>query len=700
MGDDELVNLIERKLENAINGDGSPESDARQKVMDYYLGERYGNEREGHSSVVTREVFEAVEWAIPSIMRVFSGERVASFIPEGHEDEQAAEQETDVVNHLLFEMENGYLALQSWVKDCLMYPTGYSKIWVEQVEKVKTERYRALTIEQVIQLNDSEGIELVAATAYPTELGELYDVECKVTTTKPVLRFEAVPPDEVRVSDRHRSIELDECDFVAHVTRKTRSELLEMGVPESILDAVGEGSDETNESVNRGRFSVEDPDDDEGALKEYDVEECYLLADVDGDGIAERRKVIKIGREIWQNEEDDYVPLVAMASIIMPHTHTGMGMAEPVMDLQLISSTLMRQLLTNLYRINQPRKYVGENALLEGSLTMDALLDAASEVIPVRDPSAIMPEVIQPLAQAILPVMQEVTQQKQLRTGINPNISLDPNVLKQSTEGAFAQAMDHASQRLELAIRGMAETGIKTALRKAHRLIREHFGSDLAVKLRNTWVPVNPREWAERTNLKVAVGIGTKSKQERLAGAMAIAQLQEKLMAIGLVQPQHIYAMASEVVEASGYDGAERFFVDPQKTPIPPKQPDPLMMAQVESLKAQGQAMMTDAQAKMAQAQIKQQEAQLERERAMFEAQMKQREGQLKAQQAQWDAQIAAGKANAEVRHIDADTLLKAAQRVKTLEEARGLDIDNDAAETQVTDFLKGVGNAEVDEPR
>ena len=34
MGDDELVNLIERKLENAINGDGSPESDARQKVRD------------------------------------------------------------------------------------------------------------------------------------------------------------------------------------------------------------------------------------------------------------------------------------------------------------------------------------------------------------------------------------------------------------------------------------------------------------------------------------------------------------------------------------------------------------------------------------------------------------------------------------------------------------------------------------------
>jgi len=157
--------------------------------------------------------------------------------------------------------------------------------------------------------------------------------------------------------------------------------------------------------------------------------------------------------------------------------------------------------------------------------------------------------------------------------------------------------------------------------------------------------------------------------------------------------------MASEVVEASGYEGAERFFVDPKKTPIPPKQPDPLMMAQVESLKAQGQAMMTDAQAKMAQAQIKQQEAQLERERAMFEARMKEREGMLKAQQAQWDAANAAGKAQAEVRHTDADTLLKQAQRIKTLEEARGLDIDNDAAETQVVDLLKGIANTEFPPP-
>ena len=104
--------------------------------------------------------------------------------------------------------------------------------------------------------------------------------------------------------------------------------------------------------------------------------------------------------------------------------------------------------------------------------------------------------------------------------------------------------------------------------------------------------------------------------------------------------------------------------------------------------------MMTDAQAKMAQAQIKQQEAQLERERAMFEARMKDREASLKEREAQYAAMNSAGKAQAEVRHLDADSLLKQAQRIKVLEEARSLDIDNDAAESGVIDVLKGIGNA------
>lgn len=694
MDDKALAQWIERKINDSLNESGGELSTARQRNLNYYLGEKFGNEREGHSQVVTREVFEAVEWAMPSILRVFTS-RAVEFLPEGPEDEEAADQETDVVRHLMFGQENGFLALYSWVKDCLLYPNGYAKIWADEVERTCTERYRALTIEQVISLTEREGVEIIEGTAYPTELGELYDIAAKVTTTKPVLRFEAVPPEECIVDGDLTSIDLDDATFVAHRTTKTYTELVEMGYSAKQLDQVASDDIETDERSNRQRFE-EDTSGDDGALRKYRVDECYLLVDYDGDGIAERRRVVRIGDEIFENEEFDYCPLVAMSAILMPHQHAGLSLADAVRDLQEVSSALMRQLLTNLYRINQPRKYVGENALLEGSMTMDALLDAAAEIVPVRDPSSIIPEVVQSLAQHILPVMAQVSEQKMLRTGVNPQISLDPSVLRDSTMGAFNAALDHASQRLELIIRLMAETGVKSAVKKAHRLIRENFGPELAIKLRNNWVNVSPSEWKERTDMKAAVGVGTQNRQEKTQALMGIIALQEKLMGLGMVRPEHIYAAVSEIIEASGLEGAERFLINPLKQQIPEKQPDPLMVAQVESLKAQGQAMMTDAQAKMAQAQIKQQEAQLERERVMFEAQMKQREASMKEREAQYAAMNAAGKAQAEVRHLDADSLLKQAQRVKALEEARALDIESDATETGVTDTLRRLGNAAI----
>lgn len=694
MDDKALAQWIERKINDSLNESGGELSTARQRNLNYYLGEKFGNEREGHSQVVTREVFEAVEWAMPSILRVFTS-RAVEFLPEGPEDEEAADQETDVVRHLMFGQENGFLALYSWVKDCLLYPNGYAKIWADEVERTCTERYRALTIEQVISLTEREGVEIIEGTAYPTELGELYDIAAKVTTTKPVLRFEAVPPEECIVDGDLTSIDLDDATFVAHRTTKTYTELVEMGYSAKQLDQVASDDIETDERSNRQRFE-EDTSGDDGALRKYRVDECYLLVDYDGDGIAERRRVVRIGDEIFENEEFDYCPLVAMSAILMPHQHAGLSLADAVRDLQEVSSALMRQLLTNLYRINQPRKYVGENALLEGSMTMDALLDAAAEIVPVRDPSSIIPEVVQSLAQHILPVMAQVSEQKMLRTGVNPQISLDPAVLRDSTMGAFNAALDHASQRLELIIRLMAETGVKSAVKKAHRLIRENFGPELAIKLRNNWVNVSPSEWKERTDMKAAVGVGTQNRQEKTQALMGIIALQEKLMGLGMVRPEHIYAAVSEIIEASGLEGAERFLINPLKQQIPEKQPDPLMVAQVESLKAQGQAMMTDAQAKMAQAQIKQQEAQLERERVMFEAQMKQREASMKEREAQYAAMNAAGKAQAEVRHLDADSLLKQAQRVKALEEARALDIESDATETGVTDTLRRLGNAAI----
>ena len=129
LGDDELLSIVASRLSAAGNGDGSGASSERKDLLDYYKGEPYGNERVGFSSVVTREVMEAVEWAMPGIVRVFmSGDQVVSFSPVGPEDEEAAEQETDIVNHYIQTHQDWYEQSCAWIKAALLYPNAYLKV--------------------------------------------------------------------------------------------------------------------------------------------------------------------------------------------------------------------------------------------------------------------------------------------------------------------------------------------------------------------------------------------------------------------------------------------------------------------------------------------------------------------------------------------------------------------------------------------
>ncbi len=695
----ELASYLKRKINSALNDDGDEISARRERNMAYYRGDLYGNERDGQSKIVTRECLEAVEWAMPSVVRALVHPGAVTFEPVGPEDEQAADQETDVVRHHLFERGNGFVSLHNWCKDSLMYPTGYCKLWVEPVSEVSTERYHGLTQNQVVMLTQEEGVEITGqAERQDPELGAIYDIEVKRSVNRMNLRFEAVPPEEVLVDSDHTCTDLDDSEFVAHKVNRTLSDLVELGYDPERLKQIGADDDyDGAEEQSRSLFSETD-DDDEEANREFTVYECYVLVDTDGDDIAERRRVVLIGNEIFENEEADYVPLVAMSALLMPHQHTGMSLIDLVADLQEANSALMRQLMTNVYRTNVPRKYVGTRALVDGGMTLDNLLNMEAEIIPVEDPSQIVPEPIQPIAQTILPVIQQVDSMKQLRTGINPQLALDPKVLRDTTMGQFNAALDSASQRIELIVRVMAETGIKQVFKKAHRLIREHLGQSTAVRLRNAWVDVSPSEWRERNNLNVKVGVGNQSKAEKAQNLQMVMGVQMQAMQMGMpfVTPQNLFNTLSELVQAHGFRDAGKFFMDPATIPPPqPPPPDPMQ----ELAKAQAQSLMMEAQAKMQKAQMEGQkmqlEAQLEQARMQMEQarmQMEQGKAQLEAYKAQQALEQAREASMldyqikmAELSGKEADKGLKEAQRVKTLEEARKLDIENDAAETGVT---------------
>ena len=78
----ELEALTRTEIDNAYGAWDGDLSGEISESIDYYLGEPFGNEQEGKSSVISRDVMDVIEWIMPSLMRVFtSNERAVVFDP-------------------------------------------------------------------------------------------------------------------------------------------------------------------------------------------------------------------------------------------------------------------------------------------------------------------------------------------------------------------------------------------------------------------------------------------------------------------------------------------------------------------------------------------------------------------------------------------------------------------------------------------
>lgn len=642
MSTDELQAWLKGKLSGTLNEDGNELSSLREDNFDYYMGKPYGNERKGYSRVVTREVFEAVEWALPSILRAFTaGDRVVSFTPSGPNDEGQADQDTDAVNYYFLNKANGFTVLYEAIKEALTYPNSYVKLWMDECKEVTTQRIDGVTTLGLVQMNENPDIEIleVEERVEPTELGDiqLFDVKLRRTRTRKKLCAAAVPPENMLIASDHTALDLDECDFIGHREQRTDSWLLEYGLTEAQIDGLGDTDAAFGGEAQNRQYTADEStaDEDPGAgMRKHWVYEIICRVDFDGDGIAERRKILMVGSEIFENEEYDGQPYVSFATMLNPHRHVGYSLAESVKDIQLISSTLMRQLLDNVYRQNVRRQFVASGALVAGGATLEALADITTQIVPVNMPGMIQPEEVPSILGEILPVMQQWNDVKKVRTGISPELSLNPDILKGATMGAFTNALENASQRIEMIVRLMGETAVKSLMLKVHRLLRENMDVPEMIRLRGKWVEVDPSRWDERTDVTVEVGLGFNSKDKNIAAAMSLLQIQQQAAQAGFAQPINVWNALAKLVEAYGFKNPEAFFTHPDNAPQ--KGPDPQQDALKAQLQLQEQTIKVQQQAvdnDRARVQLEGERQQMQIQEGMVKLRQKQQELEQSAEQ-------------------------------------------------------------------
>ena len=654
MTDDELASKLSNEIESASGNFNTELSEQREDAMKYYLGEKFGNEIEGRSEIVTTDVRDTIEYIMPSLMRIFTTHNnVAEFEPQGPEDVEMAKQATDYVNYVFNKQNNGFKVLYDAFKDALISKTGVIKHFWEEKTEVSKENYTNLTeIEyQSILANDDmeviEHTEVIIQKQQVDDFGTLispaiieHDVRVKKTKTDGQVRVLSVPPEEFLVSRRATSIE--DASFVCHRVKKTVSDLILEGYPKSLVDELPSYT-QNNAEFNEeriARFSFDDDsspsDEGEGPSRKVWLEECYMHIDYDNDGIAELRKITKGGHIILDNEEIDSIPFSTICPLPIPHKFHGMSIADTVQDIQLIKSTIMRNLLDNMYLTNNARY-----AVLAGQVELDDLLSSKpGGIVRMRAPGAVTalptPQ-IQPYAFQMVQYLDGIREE---RSGVSKmSQGLNPDVLTSHvTSGAISAATESAMQRIELIARIFAETGIKDLFRNIYALVQRYEDRQKMAYLNGKFIPIDVSRWKEKLNCTVNVGVGSGSQQSKTQTMGSIMQIIQGLIQNGgmgsLVTPENIYNAVSEFIAQSGYKNADQFISNPAMMPPKPP-PPPSLEEKVAQQKAQVelQKLQLQAQELEIDTQLKAQELKLKQEEAAINLALKQQELQIKKSQ-------------------------------------------------------------------
>jgi len=641
----ELLSIIASHEKQGIGGDTGELAAERVQALDRYFGRPYGNEMDGRSKVVSNDVRDAVNWIMPSLLRVFlSSDDILRFDPTGPEDADQADQESDYVNHVVMKENNGFCVLHDWFWDALTLKNGYVKRWWNVEEEVTHESYTGLSPDEVallIQEIESTGddIEVVGQESRPTELGEVYDIKLRRTQKHGKVVLEPVPPEEVVIASNARN-NIQDSGFLQHVTLKTRSELIEMGLKKDFVDELATHTTEDMESQTRNTSTDEyaRADNPDRSMETIEYKETYVRIDADEDGIAELRCIKIVGNRIpdgdeW-NMEIDEIPFSYLTPYRLPHRHVGMSVADELEDLAEIKTALIRGTLDNTYQLVNSEWLVNERVNLS-----DFLQSRPNGVkrISGREPigDAAYPVAKQPIIQHVIPVLDYMDTLKETRTGVGRNVmGLDADTLKKTTEGAARQALQQANQKIEMIARIFAETGVKDLALAVHALLIKHQDKPKVVRLRNNWVQVNPQEWKTRNNMTVSVGLGTGSQEEVRQNLMALGQIQQQAAQAGIVLPKNVYNLATQAAKAFGFKQEGEFFSDPESPEVQQfmqqqgQQSNPL--AEAEQIKGQFKM-----QAEQMATQFKQM---LESAKQQFEAYKFEKEYALEVAKAEIDA--------------------------------------------------------------
>jgi hypothetical protein len=609
-----------------IDSEVSPEREMLARYYDADVGVQPAEK--GRSAVISPEVRGAVLSSMPAMMRKFAGtERFVEFVPNAGTPQEQADFQTDYIRHVMMNDNTGYVHIQSAIDDALRRRTGIFTWWWEEKEIVTRDvfsgldenAFALLQMDTDDKASNDEGIEfdIIVTDKVPDETqdgGDLVppvlsdqqpgDQELMAQAGAPQMeafrysgyvnkriirgraKFRAVPPEEFIITPTS-SADLDTYALIGTREMKTISEIVALGIEEwKIREALdrpqygetGGGQsmsslDQNPERVQRNDTAAQErifdsnfADVDPSSER---VKYCvvYILIDKDGDGIAERRKVVTVGDnygvvydEIY---EDDMVPFGLICPYPEPHAPFGMSAADMALDGQEIKTELMRGTLDSLGESLSSRL-----AFWQGKVNIDDILNTQrGAAIRTGDvPGNVIQNLAPPfVGMNVLPIVQYLDQEMAKRSGQNPAspAGFDPDSTQSTAREAVGSIIDASQERNEYMARNMAETGFRRLVVGLRNLTLKHQDHRRYIRMNGQDATIDPRTWDADLDVRVT-DAGRTTSTKHIANLQTILGMQmNAFQQLGpgnpMVKLSHIAYTSSELFRAMGYTDPYRF---------------------------------------------------------------------------------------------------------------------------------------------
>lgn len=560
-------------VDSAVNFIVSEFSGEWEDAQNYYNGDSGVPKVKGRSQVTSTNVRDAIRNLRPSLLRIFlHADSIVEYIPDGVGQQALAHTQSKYVNSLFFRI-GGYRALYDAIQNAALKKNGILMYWWDDSPALEYYEVSSITEENLQGLAAQDGVSIIEAQHvhdYATGPGAppipLYNAVVAKEEIGGSIKLANVPLSEFFIDENATCVH----DATVHGHRRSTAihEALAMGLDYHLLEGLDDYDPEENEHMGesqarRGYAKTRRTTEQDPLNRRVLLTCAYKRYDFEGTGVPQLYKFYLGGTtyKYLYHEKVQSSPYVSVCLDYEPSAFWGKSIFDLQKQEQDTQTSLLRATCDNAHAANNRRL-----AAHEQLVNMDDVLNPAlGAPIRVRAPGQIQEIGVQSSVGAMLPLLQYLQQQSEIKVGVtNAAMGLDHDALQSTTREAAQNTIQLSQGQIEVMARNVAE-GLTDLFAGLLDLSMRHMPRQQVFELAGEFVQVDQSVFNPRFAMRPNVGLGTGQKEDKIAGLNFVLERQKEIIAAyGPMNPivpiQSYYNTLSDMAQIYGVHSFTRYF--------------------------------------------------------------------------------------------------------------------------------------------